>query len=241
MSSLTIIERGYLERLFHMDSGYVLTFSDTTFGHFMADAVGIDIHNHKYQSQGSSKAKKLRAFWTLEPDHLAGKAVTALIEYIEAHPLSDEISSEQNKLIETCKSIGHRLLAGKVNFDPLKRTAAAIDARYLTEQTRRMEQCVHSDPALAIGTAKCPPTLLDYSKFPRSSRISCHSIETYIHYAWRERTFLQVPPLWAVAQIQSISVYCLRFICFTHVIDGEPVHCSDVLSSIPAFVFRYVY
>ena len=46
MSSLTIIERGYLEKLFHMDSGYVLTFSDTTFGHFMADAVGIDIHNH---------------------------------------------------------------------------------------------------------------------------------------------------------------------------------------------------
>lgn len=154
MSSLTIIERGYLEKLFHMDSGYVLTFSDTTFGHFMADAVGIDIHNHKYQSQGSSKAKKLRAFWTLEPDHLAGKAVTALIEYMEAHPLSDEISSEQNKLIETCKSIGHRLLAGKVNFDPLKQTAAAFEARHLAEQIRRMEQCLQSDPALAIGTAK---------------------------------------------------------------------------------------
>ena len=167
-------------------------------------------------------------------------AKRSLLLYRSASP-SDEISSEQNKLIETCKRIGHRLLAGKVNFDPLKRTAAAIDARYLTEQTRRMEQCVHFDPALAIETAKCPPTLLDYSKFPRSYRISCHSIETYIHYAWRERTFLQVPPLWAVDQIQSISVYCLRFICFTHVIDGEPVHCSDVLSSIPAFVFRYVY
>ena len=138
-----------------MDSGYVLTFSDTTFGHFMADAVGIDIHNHKYQSQGSSKAKKLRAFWTLEPDHLAGKAVTALIEYIEAHPLSDEISSEQNKLIETCKSIGHRLLAGKGQLRSSKADSRRLRSRHLAEQIRRMEQCgIQSDPALAIGTAK---------------------------------------------------------------------------------------
>ncbi len=154
MSSLTIIERTYLEKLFHMGSGYVLNFSDATFGHFMSDAAGIDIHDRKYQSLGSSKAKKLRGFWTLEPDHLAGKSITALIEYIEAHPPSEEISPEEKRLIETCKGIASRLLAGKVNLDPLKQTVSAFDARHLAEQIRRMEQCVQSDPALAIGTAK---------------------------------------------------------------------------------------
>jgi len=154
MSSLTVIERGYLEKLFQMSSGYVLNFSDATFGNFMADAVGIDIHDRKYQSQGSSKAKKLRDFWMLEPDHLAGKSITALIEYRKALAPSDEISSKEKTLIETCKGVGHRLLAGKVNLEPLKQTAATFDARHLEEQIRRMEQCVQSDPALAIGTAK---------------------------------------------------------------------------------------
>lgn len=154
MSSLTITERGHLEKLFQMGSGYVLNFSDSTFGHFMSDAVGIDIHDGKYQSLGSSKAKKLRDFWKLEPDHLAGKSIAALIEYKEAHPSFGEITPEETRLITTCKGIASRLLAGKVNLDPLKQTAAAFDAKHLAEQIGRMEQCVQSDPALAIGTAK---------------------------------------------------------------------------------------
>lgn len=154
MSSLTVTERGYLEKLFQMGSGYVLNFSDSSFGHFMSDVAGIDIHDRKYQSLGSSKAKKLRDFWKLEPDHLAGKSIAALIEYREAHFSSQEISPEEKRLIKNCKGIAGRLLSGKVNFEPLKETAATFDAKHLTEQIRRMEQCVQSDPALAIGTAK---------------------------------------------------------------------------------------
>jgi len=75
-----------LNEPFHSVSGYVLNLSDTTFGRFMADAVGIDTHDSKYPSQGSSKSKKLRTFGPLAPDHLAGKAITALITYIGAHP-----------------------------------------------------------------------------------------------------------------------------------------------------------
>ena len=43
---------------------------------------------------------------------------------------------------------------GDVRLDDLKQTAVVFDAKHLAEQIRRIEQSVHSDPALAIGTAK---------------------------------------------------------------------------------------
>ena len=60
-------EKHYFERTLGMDTGYVGDFSDRTFGNFFSD-YGIDIHSEKYQIYGTSKAKKLRAFWELEPD-----------------------------------------------------------------------------------------------------------------------------------------------------------------------------
>ena len=61
MSSLTDIEKRYLEKFLGMGSGYVLDFSDATYGEFLARHK-IDIHGRKYQTYGTSKAKKLRSF-----------------------------------------------------------------------------------------------------------------------------------------------------------------------------------
>ena len=44
--------------------------------------------------------------------------------------------------------------AGMPSLDDIKEAAAEFDARYLSEQIRRLEQAVEADPALAIGTAK---------------------------------------------------------------------------------------
>ncbi len=140
MSSLTFTERTKLEKLLGMSSGYVSNFSDSTFGHFFADTVGVDIHGEKYQSTGSSKAKKLREFWRLESDYLAGKSILALIQHEEELPTGfSGIDDDKQKLFEPCKAIASRLMAGNVN---------------LAEQIKRIEQAVNSDPSLAIGTAK---------------------------------------------------------------------------------------
>jgi hypothetical protein len=154
MSHLSVTERAYLEKLFDMGGGYVLTFSDSSIAHFFADTLGIDIHDQKYQTYGSSKAKKLRSFWHLEPDHLVGKSIAALVEHVEAHPPFDGISADKAKLIQSCKDIANRLLSGKLNLDHLKETATVFAARHLAEQISRAEKAVESDPALAIGTAK---------------------------------------------------------------------------------------
>lgn len=83
MSSLTDIEKRYLEKLLGMQSGYVLDYSDATFGEFL-NRHKINIHGQKYQTYGTSKAKKMRAFWEQEPDARVGAVLEELLEAYEA-------------------------------------------------------------------------------------------------------------------------------------------------------------
>ena len=145
-------ERRSLEKFFGMGGGYVLNFSDRTFGDFVLDAVGLDIHAEKYTAEGPSKAKKLRAFWRLEPDYTVGKLLLALNEYATSNPA--EPDAEGSSLAERCRSIAMRLVAGGPSLDPLKDHARLLNANHLAEQIRRMETSIETDPSLAIGTAK---------------------------------------------------------------------------------------
>lgn len=83
MSSLTDIEKRYFEKLLGMQSGYVLDYSDATIGEFF-NRHKVNIHGQKYQTYGTSKAKKMRAFWEQEPDSLVGKVLEELLETYEA-------------------------------------------------------------------------------------------------------------------------------------------------------------
>ncbi len=148
MSTLSNNDKRILEKLLGMGSGYVLDLSDRTFGDFVSDSVGIDIHDDKYTSEGTSKARKLRAFWRLEPDHLVGRLVLDLVEYASSAEQAD------HDLLEKSRSIATRLVAGGPRLDPLKDHAKVLNAKYLEEQIRRMEASIETDPSLAIGTAK---------------------------------------------------------------------------------------
>lgn len=107
MSSLKNIEKRKFEKLFAMEGGYVLSFSDRTFAEFFED-LGIDISQEKYFKNGSSKAKRLRAFWELESDFIVGTVLRNLINYgVEMLWIqSDDI------LINPCNSICDRLHEG---------------------------------------------------------------------------------------------------------------------------------
>lgn len=151
MSNLLPLERINFEKLFGMSSGYVMDFTDTTFGDFFFAAANIDIHSSKYTSRGASKANKLRAFWQSEPDALVGKVLLALLDYWEK---TSDPNPDGHALLVQCRDTATRLLAGGVSLAGLRVTAASIDAVQMADQIRRMEQAVHADPALAIGTAK---------------------------------------------------------------------------------------
>lgn len=54
MSSLTIQDKRLLEGFLQMRGGYVLDFSDRTFGDFVHDAVDLEIHDDRYTVDGTS-------------------------------------------------------------------------------------------------------------------------------------------------------------------------------------------
>lgn len=152
MSSLNMREKRVLEEFLGMGGGYVLNFSDRTFGEFVHEAVDIEIHSDEYSIHGSSKAKKLRAFWEVESDYLVGRLLNALIDY--AQETARETTEEAKRLAERSRAIASRLLAGGPSLDDLKQKAKSLAANHLAEQIRRMEDSVETDPSLAIGTAK---------------------------------------------------------------------------------------
>src|SRR3990167_8856907 len=114
MANLTTIEKQILEKLFQMNGGYVLNFSDRTMGEFFRDDIGVDIYSQKYAYASGSKANRMRGFWSNADNALVGKSILKLIEYIESQILLESLNvSEfsQNKIIAGRK-IGERLLEG---------------------------------------------------------------------------------------------------------------------------------
>jgi len=75
------------EDLFGMAGGYVLDFSNSTFGEFFREIADIDIYAAKYAFNGNSKAKRLRAFWKTEPDELVGTVLCGLLQ-VRQHTFS---------------------------------------------------------------------------------------------------------------------------------------------------------
>ena len=152
MSALSITDRHNLENHFGMSGGYVLNFSDRTFGEFVFETVGLDIHDQKYSTGGTSKANKLRTFWKFESDYTVGKLLLALIEHNASFDIAQD--AEAKTLAEKCRQIATRLLAGGPSLSAIKEHAKVLNANHLAEQIRRLEASVEADPALAIGTAK---------------------------------------------------------------------------------------
>lgn len=152
MSSLKVRDKLALEKFLEMGSGYVLNFSDRTFGELVHEAVDVDIHSDRYLTRGTSKANKLRAFWEIEPNHLVGRLLNALIEH--ANDTDYERADEDLGLAKRCREIANRLLTDGPDLDDLNQKAQSLDADHLADQIRRMKDSVETDPSLAIGTAK---------------------------------------------------------------------------------------
>lgn len=83
MSDLSGSERRKLEKLLGMGGGYVLNFSDRTFGDFF-DEYRVEIDAERYKARGTSKANRMRTFWDVDGNHVVGRVIGGLIEYATA-------------------------------------------------------------------------------------------------------------------------------------------------------------
>ena len=125
MSSLTDVDKRYLEKILKMEDGYVLDYNDKAFGAFFSGH-GIDIHNLKYQKFGTSKAKKIRAFWALEPDKLVGKILSEMLDVYAANCDLKNTPIEAG-ILSKSRAIVARLL-GRLHSSP----PASIDDDFLS-------------------------------------------------------------------------------------------------------------
>lgn len=115
MAALKTIDKQILERLFQMGGGYVLDFSYRTIGEFFTDEWGIDFFDEKYNYASGSKANRMRGFWKVADNELAGRSILKLVEYIENKIVLGDFKKRDypNAQIEAAKKIAKRLLGGK--------------------------------------------------------------------------------------------------------------------------------
>jgi hypothetical protein len=81
MANLKTIQMAVLEDAFGMGGGYVLDFVDRSFGELFLNELSINIDHPRYQTNGTSKAKRLRYFLQNDPPLRVAKAIKALWDY----------------------------------------------------------------------------------------------------------------------------------------------------------------
>ena len=98
MVALKRSEMRIFDDAFAMGDGYVLNFSDRTFAEFFEDEFRIDIGDERYRFNGTSKAKRLRAFIQTEDEYAVAKVVRVLWKHRETLPRYCEPSPELDAL-----------------------------------------------------------------------------------------------------------------------------------------------
>ena len=135
MSSLTLIEKRRIEKLFEMSGGYVLNFSNRTFQETVLDSTGINIYDQKYGL--GSKASVLRSFWTKEPDHIVAKLLNDLLDYYKE-------DWPQSVNYDECCSIAERLLQNAPVHD-LDAIAPNADGRDFESLSRSVKESIEKN------------------------------------------------------------------------------------------------
>ena len=77
-----------IDRVFGMEGGYVLNFTNLTFAELFREELGVDIDHPRWAVQGGSKAKRLRYYLRQADRQTALDTLNALWEYREASSIT---------------------------------------------------------------------------------------------------------------------------------------------------------
>lgn len=155
MAKLTFIEKDYFERLFGMNSGYILGFSNRTFQEFVYSIMQIDIYL-KYQ--GLSKAKILRAIITEYDNVTVGKLLLELLRYMQSMNM---VADNDKETFKKCAEIGNRLIGKSSSFKEPKSTTVEskpitilIDYDKFLKELQMLTTCEDSPQARGFAFEK---------------------------------------------------------------------------------------
>ncbi|MEG4227533.1 abortive infection family protein [Microcoleus sp. N9_B2] len=152
MSDLSSIEKVKLEKMFEMEGGYVLDFSNRTFQEFIIENTNLDISDDKYDYASGSKANRLKAFWVKEANYIVGKLISALLEYWKTKKLINhiEISQAEQALFDDCYTIAERLKQDRIveNIDAIQAYSNEKEFSVLAKSIR--ESIQNNEPEVAL-------------------------------------------------------------------------------------------
>jgi len=152
MSDLSSIEKLKLEKMFEMEGGYVLDFTDRTFLEFIIENTNINIYDGKYDYASGSKANRLRAFWTQESNYTVGKLISDLLEYWTTKKQINyiEISQAEQALFDDCYTIAKRLKQDSIieNIDAIQPYYNDKEFSVLAKSIR--ESIQNNEPEVAL-------------------------------------------------------------------------------------------
>jgi len=162
MASLKFNEKQLFEKLFDR-GGYVLDFSDRTFKEFFSD-FNINIEDNKYHKNGTSKMKRLRAFWEIEANKIVGEVCNGLLEYANSIESIDDKDNQQaqlyiNKLLgkkEVSKNESNELTEdefSKKEFKKIDLTLLNFNTQttdILSQRINEIEKCLKSHANLSV-------------------------------------------------------------------------------------------
>lgn len=87
-----------LDRVFDMEGGYVLDFSNRTFAEFFREELRVNIDHPRWAVQGGSKAKRLRYYLRQANPQTALDTLSALWEYREASSVTRDYPELDDKV-----------------------------------------------------------------------------------------------------------------------------------------------
>ncbi len=138
MSNLKNTEKSYLKKILESDkgAGFVFDYSDDSLEKFFAD-YNIDIHSEKYQTYGTSKGKKMQAFWDQESNSLVSKVLS---EMLDSYEVNRDINNQEidAKLLGKAREIVARLLEeSEINSAINIESDISLSHEYITEQIQK--------------------------------------------------------------------------------------------------------
>jgi hypothetical protein len=111
MANLRSIDMMTVDDLFIKD-GYVLKFSDATYGVFFREELNVNIDDQKYYAEGGSKGKRLRYFLRSVDNDLAVRTLKALWQYREMLRVraseEEKLPNAHGRLLEVLGRLGDK-------------------------------------------------------------------------------------------------------------------------------------
>ncbi|MBU2708724.1 abortive infection family protein [Zooshikella marina] len=151
MPKLKKSEMRLINSIFNMEEGYCLDFSNRTMAEFFEDELNVEIYNDKYSFNGTSKARRIRAFIEVEDELLVSKLLKKLYEHKASILNSPKDDIKDKKLFDLISHI--ESAASNVAVSKLSEKAKVLDFDTVSTDLDRALNDAKNDPESAITSA----------------------------------------------------------------------------------------